>query len=159
MLKAALLLPIAALVLAACQKPAPHATDRGAQVMRDALAKAQAAAGPQAGVTQISTTGSPRGFALKLPPPHAEADGRSLTISLPFRTSDGLVWTVQKPAGPWALTGSKTSPGAGPEKTDLAVFTFQAAAAGGGTLTFQLASPQASAKDNVMTYQATVVAP
>src|SRR5262249_23180343 len=101
-----LALSIAALVLAGCQKPNPNAS-QGEKVMREALAKGQAAAaaGPQVGVTQIATSGSPKGFALKLPSPHADAKGRDLTVSLPFRPSDGYVWTVEKPGGPWTLTG------------------------------------------------------
>ena len=144
-------LPLAALVLAGCQQK-PHAasagTGQGENLLRETLAKtAKAPAGPQTGVTQISTSGSPRGYALKLPPPHSDANGRSGTVSCPFRPSDGLVWSVDAPGDPWKLTGTKTSPGAGPEGTDLAVFTFQALGPGSGALNFQLASSATASQE------------
>ena len=171
-------LPVTALVLAGCQKApakAGHADpNAGYRILQNkvatvtcgskgcpsvAAAADAAAADPIGkGVTQIATSGSPRGYGLKLPPPHAEANGRSLTVSLPFRPADGLTWTVDAPGGPWKLTGSKTSAGAGPEGTDLAVFSFQASGPGSGALNFKLNPPKGGA-DNVMTYQATVVAP
>jgi hypothetical protein len=163
-MRKALALPLALLALAGCQQQKPHAgsagTAQGENVLRETLAKAKAAApAGQTGVTQISTSGSVRGFALKLPSPHADANGRSLTVSLPFRPKDGLVWSVDAPGAPWTLTGSKTSPGAGPDGTDLMVFSFQASGPGSGALNFKLNPPKTAAGESVMSYQATVVAP
>lgn len=163
MTRTALTVALAALALTACQKShaAKEATPAEISAGR-ALATAKAGQGPAApGVSQISTSGSPRGYGLRLPPPHTDANGRSATVSLPYRPSDGLAWSVKSTGAPWKLTSTKLEPKTGPEGTDLAVFSFEAAGPGPGGLTFQLASAAAAKapQDHVMTYQVTVIAP
>ncbi|HWE47872.1 MAG TPA: hypothetical protein VG407_17770 [Caulobacteraceae bacterium] len=157
-------LALAALALTACQKPANKSVSAQEIAAGRALAdaKAKAAPGPVRGVSQISTSGSPRGYGLHLPPPHTEADGRNVTVSLPYRPSDGLAWSVETIGAPWKLTSTRFEPKAGPEGSDLAVFSFEAAGPGTGGLAFQLASAAGAAKavqDHVLTYQVTVIAP
>jgi hypothetical protein len=164
MTRIALIVALAALTLTACQKAhAPKEATAAEIAAGRALAAAKAGAGPTApGVSQISTSGSPRGYQLKLPSPHAEANGRAVTVSLPYRLADGLAWSVESAGAPWKLTSTKFEPKAGPEGTDLAVFSFEAAGPGPGGLAFQLASAAGAAKapqDHVMTYQVTVIAP
>ncbi len=153
---------VALAALAACQKPAPRGAGQG-----KALLQSYAQTGkPQTGVIQIETSGSPRGFALRLPPAKADAQGRTATVSLPYRPKDGFVWTLDgKPGEPWSLTASATKPGAGPEGTDLAVFSFTASGPGAGNLSFRLGAPpnpaskSPSGGDKVLSYQATVSTP
>lgn len=69
------------------------------------------------------------------------AAGRTVTVSLPYRAADGLVWvsaTRMSELGPFAFKGLALTPKAGPAGTDLAVFTYQAAAAGEAILKFGL---------------------
>ena len=166
MTRTVLIFATAALALGACQKQAANKPATAAEIAAgQAIAQAKAGAAgaaPMTGISQISTSGTPKGYSLRLPSPHIEAQGRSLTVSLPFRPSDGLTWTVGAGGAPWTLSSSKIEPKAGPEGTDLAVFTFQAGAAGSGNLAFQLDPASGASKapqDHVMTYQATVIAP
>jgi hypothetical protein len=72
------------------------------------------------------------------------ATGRTVTVSLPYRTTDSLVWvsaTRMSELGPFTFKGLAVKPKAGPAGTDLSVFTYQAAAAGTATLKFGLVPP------------------
>jgi hypothetical protein len=72
------------------------------------------------------------------------AAGRTVTVSLPYRAADGLVWasaTRMSELGPFAFKGLALKPKAGPAGTDLSVFTYEAGAAGTATLKFGLVPP------------------
>jgi hypothetical protein len=76
-----------------------------------------------------------------LPQPTVEVRGRAATISLPFRTADRLAWVAATPAAdaqPFMFQTLEVKPGAGPDGTDLAVFTYSAAKAGSTVLKFGL---------------------
>ena len=134
-----------ALALAACQKPA---------------SKLPAAPTPSAtagGAVQIVTSTTIRGIKLHLPAPTITAEARAATVSLPFRASDKMAWSLEgAAAAPWSLKSTTVAPGVGPEGTDLAVFSFTASGPGSATLMFNLASSSAAGGDSVKTYQATV---
>ena len=79
-----------------------------------------------------------------LPPPTHSVAGRVATITLPYRTADGLIWvsaTRMSDAAPFTFKGLDVKPGAGPNGTDLAVFTYEADRAGSTTLKFGLVPP------------------
>lgn len=114
-----------------------------------------AASGP-VGAIETSKTG--QGLRLALPSGKVEASGRTATVSLPFRASDGFVWNAPNPTPPpWRLTSSTIRKGAGPEGTDLAVFDFAAAAPGSAPLKFSLAATSGP-NAPVITFSATVSA-
>ncbi len=69
------------------------------------------------------------------------AMGRTVTVSLPYRAADGLVWvsaTRASELGPFVFKGLAVKPKAGPAGTDLSVFTYEAGAAGSAILKFGL---------------------
>ncbi len=116
---------------------------------------AQTASGP---VGAIETTKTGQGLKLGLPSGKVDASGRTATVSLPFRPSDGFVWSAPNPVPPpWRMTSSTVKKGAGPEGTDLAVFIFAASEAGAAPLKFSLAAAS-SPNAPVITFSATVSA-
>ena len=79
-----------------------------------------------------------------LPPPTHSVAGRVATITLPYRTADGLIWvsaTRMSDAAPFTFKGLDVKPGAGPNGTDLSVFTYEADRGGTATLKFGLVPP------------------
>jgi len=71
---------------------------------------------------------------------HAQ-EGRKVTVSLPFRAADDMAWvtaTSVADAKPFVFKGLEVKPGAGPNGTDLAVFTYEANRTGQATLEFGL---------------------
>lgn len=106
-----------------------------------------AAALLQAGCTDLPFMGGkPNDFARiappqRLPRPEVRTSGRVVRVRLPYRAKDGRGWTaVAQPAeiGPFAFRDVKAQPRRGPRGTDLAVFTYVAAAPGSATLKFDL---------------------
>lgn len=84
---------------------------------------------------------APSGDVAPLPPPTHSVAGRVATVTLPYRTADGLVWvsaTKVSEAAPFVFKGLDIRPGAGPGGTDLSVFTYEADKAGATTLKFGL---------------------
>ena len=89
-------------------------------------------------------TSAPSGAVGALPPPTHSVAGRIATITLPYRTTDGLVWvsaTKVSEAAPFVFKGIDIKPGGGPNGTDLSVFTYEAERAGTATLKFGLVPP------------------
>ena len=118
-------------------------------------APAEAATGP-VGAIETSQTG--QGLRLALPPPKVQASGRTATFSMPFRPSDGFAWSPPDPAPtPWKLTSQAIAKGAGPQGTDLAVFTFTASAPGSAPIRFTLAATSGP-NAPISTFSATVSA-
>jgi hypothetical protein len=79
-----------------------------------------------------------------LPPPLYAVVGKTATVSLPYRTSDHLIWvsaTRMLEAEPWVFAGLEIKPGKGPNGTDLSVFTYKAEKAGSSVLKFGLVPP------------------
>jgi len=79
-----------------------------------------------------------------LPPPTHSVTGGIATVTLPYRTADGLVWvsaTRMSDAAPFVFKGVEIKPGSGPNGTDLAIFTYEAERAGTATLKFGLVPP------------------
>jgi len=79
-----------------------------------------------------------------LPPPTFSVTGRIVTVTLPYRTADGLVWvsaTRMSDAAPFMFKGLEIKPGGGPNGTDLSVFTYEADRSGTATLKFGLVPP------------------
>lgn len=77
-------------------------------------------------------------------PATVKMTGRKAEIALPYRTSDHLIWvsaTTASKASPFAFKGLAIKPHAGPNGTDLAVFTYLADRAGSTTLEFGLVPP------------------
>lgn len=67
--------------------------------------------------------------------------GRTVTVSLPFRTTDNLAWvtaTKMAQARPFVFKSLDVQPGKGPAGTDLAVFTYEADGPGHAILEFGL---------------------
>jgi hypothetical protein len=67
--------------------------------------------------------------------------GRTVTVTLPFRASDNLAWVQATPgaeARPFVFKGLEVKPGAGPNGSDLAVFTYEAEGPGHAVLAFGL---------------------
>jgi hypothetical protein len=111
---------------------------------------------PSGDVGEISTSRSGQGLKLRLPPAKVAAAGRTASVSLPFRTSDGYSWAAVSPTPPpWRLASSRVERGAGPEGTDLAVFSFAAAEPGTSTLKFTLAATGGGGEP-IITYSASV---
>lgn len=82
--------------------------------------------------------------AAPLPAPSVKTTGRTAMISLPYRTSDTVVWvsaTRVSEAAPFMFKGLDIKPKGGPAGTDLAVFTYTADRAGSATLKFGLVPP------------------
>ncbi len=82
--------------------------------------------------------------AAALPPPFVATNGRTVVVSLPVRLSDHLVWVSATPvadADPFVFKGLDIKPGAGPQGTDLTVFTYAADHAGEARLKFGLVPP------------------
>ena len=76
-----------------------------------------------------------------LPQPMVEVRGRAAVISLPFRGADRLSWvsaTSAADAQPFMYQALDIKLGAGPDGTDLAVFTYSAGKAGSTVLKFSL---------------------
>jgi len=76
-----------------------------------------------------------------LPPPTHSVAGRVVTVTLPYRSAEGLIWvsaTKVSEAAPFVFKGLDIQPGAGPNGTDLSVFTYEADKAGATTLKFGL---------------------
>ena len=76
-----------------------------------------------------------------LPVGSHSVSGRLATVVLPFRGADGLAWvaaTEADKARPFAFKGLEVKPGEGPGGSDLAVFTYEAAAPGSARLEFGL---------------------
>lgn len=91
----------------------------------------------------VGSAGSPApsGDVAPLPPPTHSVAGRVATVTLPYRTADGLVWvsaTKVSEAAPFVFKGLDIQPGAGPNGADLSVFTYEADKAGATTLKFGL---------------------
>jgi hypothetical protein len=87
---------------------------------------------------------APAAVAGALPPPTHSVTGRIATVTLPYRTADGLVWvsaTKMSEAAPFVFKGIEIKPGSGPNGTDLSVFTYEAERAGMATLRFGLVPP------------------
>ena len=92
-------------------------------------------------------------IALDATPMNAKADadaaivtmaGRTATITLPYRTSNHLIWvsaTRVIDAAPFSFKSLAIKPGAGEDGRDLAVFTYVADRPGKATLTFGLVPP------------------
>ena len=130
---AAACLATAVLALGACQKPAEKPSTPGLQE----TASDMKPAGP--GVQEIRSTSSAAGA--ELPSGTTSLEGKVATISLPFRTASGKMWVVATrtaDAAPFSFKGLDVKPGAGPDGTDLAVFTYEADKAGSATLKFGL---------------------
>lgn len=121
----------AALVLiAACQKPADTPA---------ASATATASSSSEGGVREIRSTSTAAGVGLG--GGSTSVVGRTATVSLPFRTSEGKAWvsaTRVAEAQPFVFKGLEVKPGAGPDGSDLAVFTYEASGPGSATLKFGL---------------------
>jgi hypothetical protein len=95
-------------------------------------ASAPAAAAPAA---------PPQPVGAAIPAGSHAVNGRTVTVSLPFRAADGLAWvsaTDPVRARPFMFTGFEVKPGADPGGGDLAVFTFRAYRAGHAVLEFGL---------------------
>ena len=99
------------------------------------------------GSTSAATPGdpaAPTAPAGALPPPTYSVSGRVATITLPYRTADNLIWvsaTKVSEAAPFVFKGVDVKPGAGPNGTDLSIFTYEADRAGTATLKFGLVPP------------------
>ena len=79
-----------------------------------------------------------------LPAGTHEVNGRIATIRLPYRTADNLLWvsaTGVMEAAPFMFQDLEIEPHAGPDGTDLAVFTYKADKPGTATLEFGLVPP------------------
>jgi len=77
-------------------------------------------------------------------PATVKMTGRQAEIALPYRTSDHLIWvsaTTASKASPFAFKSLAIKAHAGPNGTDLAVFTYAADRAGSTTLEFGLVPP------------------
>ena len=76
-----------------------------------------------------------------LPAGGSSVAGRTVTVTLPYRLSEGFAWvsaTRMSEMGPFMFEGLAVRPKAGPAGTDLSVFTYQADKAGVATLKFGL---------------------
>ena len=70
--------------------------------------------------------------------------GRTVTITLPYRTKDNLLWVSASRVmemAPFMFRALDIKPNAGPGGTDLAIFTYVADRAGSTTLKFGLVPP------------------
>ena len=79
-----------------------------------------------------------------LPAPTVATAGRTAVVSLPYRTSDGMVWVAgsrMTEAAPFMFKSLDLKPHGGPMGTDLAVFTYVADRGGSATLKFGLVPP------------------
>ncbi|WP_257558049.1 hypothetical protein [Sphingobium sp. CFD-2] len=80
-----------------------------------------------------------------------EVKGRIVTIRLPYRTTDNLLWTSATDvmaAAPFMFQDLDIQPRAGPQGTDLAVFTYKADKPGTATLEFGLVPAGTTLLDN-----------
>jgi len=101
--------------------------------------QAEAASGVDAGQSQVLADSI-----APLPPGAYAVNGRIVAISLPYRTSDNLLWvsaTGVLEAAPFMFQNLDIQPRAGPQGTDLAVFTYKADKAGTAKLEFGLVPP------------------
>lgn len=101
-------------------------------------------AGASVAPAEPTTPGAPAAATGALPPPTHSVSGRIATVSLPYRTADGLIWvsaTKVSEAAPFVFKGIEIKPGGGPGGTDLSVFTYEADHAGTATLKFGLVPP------------------
>jgi len=76
-----------------------------------------------------------------LPAGSHTVSGRLLTVTLPFRSADGLAWvtaTRAADARPFVFQELEVRPAAGPDGADLAVFTYRASGPGTAELEFGL---------------------
>ena len=104
---------------------------------------AEPAAAPEAAPTSAgeAAAAAPAATPAALPVGSHSVSGRVATVSLPYRLSDGLAWvtaTRSADARPFVFKGLEVRPGAGPQGTDLAVFTYEADGPGEATLEFGL---------------------
>ena len=99
-----------------------------------------------------------------LPKPQVSVKRRTATVRLPYRSREGRSWVVATQAGettPFALRGIDVRPAKGPRGTDLAVYTYIAAAPGSTTLRFDLmdfGAGAATPPPRIAQYEATVSA-
>lgn len=76
-----------------------------------------------------------------LPAGSHEATDRTLTVRLPYRSADGMLWVAaQRTAdtAPFFFRSLDVEPHAGPQGTDLAIFVYEADGPGTATLEFGL---------------------
>jgi hypothetical protein len=87
------------------------------------------------------TAGAPPRIIPAVPAGSHAISGRTVTVSLPFRTTDSLAWvtaTKMAQARPFVFKSLDVQPGKGPAGTDLAVFTYEADGPGHAVLEFGL---------------------
>lgn len=91
---------------------------------------------PPAQSTDVAVPAQP-----SLPPGTHEIDGRTVTVRLPYRSADNLLWVAGsdlEQAAPYMFQSLDVEPKAGPDGTDLAVFVYRADRPGHATLRFGL---------------------
>ena len=99
------------------------------------LALLSSACSPSA--TEPATSASPQ----TLPTGNHEVIGRVVTVCLPYRSADGMLWVAAQHSAdikPFVFRNLDVEPHAGPQGTDLAVFVYEADGPGSATLEFGL---------------------
>lgn len=89
----------------------------------------------------VAPAAAPEAVGAAIPGGSHAVSGRTVTVTLPYRIADQLAWvaaTTAAEARPLAFKGLEIKPGGGPGGVDLAVFTYEAEAAGSAKLQFGL---------------------